>query len=117
MKNTAKLFKALSNEIRIKIMALLYQRELCVCDIEKILNINQTTASRHLTVLKYSGLVKDRRDGLWMYYSIIVPEDETSKRIFGCFDELTRKYPELRVKLKTINSCVDKRNNKRFKNG
>ena len=112
MKNTVKLFKALSNETRIRIMALLYQRELCVCEIEKILHINQTTASRHLIILKYSGLVKDRREGLWIYYSIVKPMDEIGKRIFGCFDELIKKYPELRVNLKTINSCVETSNKK-----
>jgi len=94
-------------------MALLSQNELCVCQIEKLLNINQTTASRHLIILKYSGLVKDRREGLWIYYSIVTPKDEIGKRIFRCFDELIKKYPELRVNLKTINSCVDKRNIKK----
>jgi len=44
MKNTAKIFKALSNDTRLRIMALLSQNELCVCQIEKLLNINQTTA-------------------------------------------------------------------------
>jgi len=112
MKKTAKIFKALSNDTRLRIMALLSQNELCVCQIEKLLNINQTTASRHLIILKYSELVKDRREGLWIYYSIVTPKDEIGKRIFGCFDELIKKYPELRVNLKTINSCVEKSNKK-----
>ena len=110
MKNTTKLFKVLSNEIRLGIMALLYQRELCVCEIEKILHINQTTASRHLTVLKYSGLVKNRREGLWIYYSIVAPEDEIGKKMFGCLGGLIKNYPELRINPKTINKCINKTN-------
>ena len=81
MKKTAKIFKALSNDTRLRIMALLSQNELCVCQIEKLLNINQTTASRHLIILKYSELVKDRREGLWIYNSIVKPKDEIGKSI------------------------------------
>ena len=105
MKNTVKIFKALSNETRIRIMALLYQRELCVCEIEKILHINQTTASRHLNILKYSGLVKDRREGLWIYYSIVKPMDEIGKRILGCFDDIIKNYTDLNIDKKILNNC------------
>ena len=108
MKNTSKLFKALSNDTRLRIMALLSQNELCVCQIEKLLNINQTTASRHLIILKYSGFVKDRREGLWIYYSIVTPKDEIGKRIFGCFNELVKKYPKLKINPKTIINCINK---------
>jgi len=112
MNNIAMIFKALSNNTRLKIMALLSQNELCVCQIESILKISQVMASRHLTILKHAGLVKNRRKGLWIYYSIIIPKDDIAKKVFGCFNELIRKYPELRVNLKTINSCVEKNNKK-----
>ena len=108
MENTTKLFNALSNDVRLKIMILLYQGELCVCQIEEILKINQTMASRHLNVLKYSGLVKGRREGLWIYYSIVMPTDKIGKTIFSCFNELVTKYPDLKVTKKTMKSCMDK---------
>jgi len=67
----AKLFKALSDETRLRIMALLLANgELCVCDLTATLQLPQSTVSRHLAYLRKSGLVRDRREGLWMYYSI-----------------------------------------------
>ncbi len=71
MKATAQIFKALSDETRLRIMALLVSgRELCVCDIMAALNLPQSTVSRHLSYLRNTGLVDDRRQGIWMYYRI-----------------------------------------------
>jgi ArsR family transcriptional regulator, arsenate/arsenite/antimonite-responsive transcriptional repressor len=71
MKLTANLFKALADETRLRILALLLdQEELCVCDIIAAVKLPQSTVSRHLAYLRKSGLVNDRRCGLWMYYSI-----------------------------------------------
>jgi ArsR family transcriptional regulator len=71
MKATAQLFKALSDETRLRIMALLADgRELCVCDIMAALELPQSTVSRHLSYLRNVGLVDDRRQGIWMYYKI-----------------------------------------------
>lgn len=63
--------KALSDETRLRIVNLLYERELCVCDIIKILNITQTKASRHLSYLKNNKLVKDRKEAQWSHYKLI----------------------------------------------
>ena len=69
MKATAQIFKALGDETRLRIMALLVSaRELCVCDIMAALNLPQSTVSRHLSYLRNAGLVVDRRQGIWMYY-------------------------------------------------
>lgn len=71
MKNTARMFKALADETRLRIIALLlHEGELCVCDIMAALNLPQSTTSRHLSYLKNSGWVDDRREGVWMYYSL-----------------------------------------------
>lgn len=71
MKTTARLFKALSDETRLRIMCLLVTGELCVCDLMAVLQLPQSTVSRHLAYLKNSGLVDDRRCGVWMYYSLV----------------------------------------------
>lgn len=68
MKTTAQLFKALSEEIRLRIINLLSTGELCVCDLVAILDLPQSTVSRHLAYLRNCGLISDRRDGIWMYY-------------------------------------------------
>ncbi len=71
MRQLIKIFKALSDETRLRILKILEARnELCVCEIMQALDISQSRASRNLGPLKDAGLVKDRRDGVWIYYSI-----------------------------------------------
>ena len=71
MKNHVQLFKTLADETRLRILILLYAKgELCVCDIIAALLLPQSTVSRHLAYLKKSATVIDRREGLWIYYSI-----------------------------------------------
>jgi len=64
------IYKALSDETRLRIVKLLEKGELCVCDIVAALHIAQPKASFHLGVLKEAGLIKDRREGKWMHYRI-----------------------------------------------
>lgn len=66
--------KALSEVTRLRILNLLYEKELCVCDIMEALQISQTKASRHLIYLKNAELVKDRKQAQWVYYSIALDE-------------------------------------------
>ena len=56
-------FKGLADQSRLRILNLLLQGELCVCDIRYVLEASQPNVSRHLTYLKSSGLVADRREG------------------------------------------------------
>lgn len=71
VKATAQIYKALGDETRLRIMALLVSgEELCVCDIMAALDLPQSTVSRHLSYLRNAGLVDDRRQGIWMYYRI-----------------------------------------------
>lgn len=71
MKTAAQIFKALGDETRLRIMALLMEgEELCVCDIVAALELPQSTVSRHLAHLRNVGLVDDRRRGVWMHYKV-----------------------------------------------
>ena len=70
MRDLVKVFKALSDCIRLRMLKLLQGRELCVCKIMQALDISQTRASRNLGVLKNAGFVVDRRQGLWVHYSV-----------------------------------------------
>lgn len=71
MKKLAAVLKALSDETRLSMMELLQRRgELCVCDFVHTLEITQSKASRHLRYLLNAGLLKDRRQGTWMYYRL-----------------------------------------------
>ncbi len=62
------LFKAFADETRLRILNLLSKQELCVNDLVKVLHIHQPKVSRHLTYLRYAGLVTSRRDGAKIYY-------------------------------------------------
>ena len=66
----AELFKIFGDSTRIKILYALLERELCVCDIAKLMDVTQSAVSHQLRVLKSSKLVKFRRDGKTVYYSL-----------------------------------------------
>lgn len=62
--------KALGEDTRLKIVLLLCQEEMCVCEMMTRLGLSQSSASHHLKVLKQAQLVNDRRDGKWIFYSL-----------------------------------------------
>jgi ArsR family transcriptional regulator len=70
MRNIVKVFKALSDETRLRILNVLLEREWCVCEVMQALEISQTRASRNLSVLYDAGLLKMHRDGCWVLYSV-----------------------------------------------
>jgi ArsR family transcriptional regulator len=67
---TQTVFKALSNEHRIRILEALRDGELCACEIQVVLDAPQSTVASHLGELKDAGLVNTRRQGKWTYYRI-----------------------------------------------
>ena len=67
---TRAVFKALSNEHRIRILEALRDGELCACEIQVVLDAPQSTVASHLSELKDAGLVNTRRQGKWTYYRI-----------------------------------------------
>ena len=70
MKKTSKLFKAFSDETRLRILKMLEARPLCVCEIQHVLKGSQPNVSHHLKTLAEAGLVDSKRDGLWIAYRI-----------------------------------------------
>lgn len=66
----ALLFKALSDETRLRIISQLSEQEKCACEILDSLSITQPTLSYHMKMLTESGLVKGRKDGSWMRYTV-----------------------------------------------
>ena len=83
MQEMAEMFKALSDETRVQILAsLLLHGELCVCDVEGALGITQSKSSRHLRYLLHAGLVQKRREGVWMHYRIARKPDARRKVLF-----------------------------------
>lgn len=71
MKQFSRIYKALADETRLRILVLLLEQgELCICDLMNALDMPQSTVSRHVAYMKNTGWLNDRRGGVWMYYSI-----------------------------------------------
>jgi len=83
----ATLFKALSDPARVAILATLArsEHEVCVCDFTSGLDLNQSTVSHHLRILKDAGLVESRRRGTWGYYSLA---DDARDRLEAALDSV-----------------------------
>lgn len=70
MRKTIELLKALADGTRLQILMLLSQREMAVCELIDALQLSQPAVSHHLKILKHVHLVKDNREGKWIFYSI-----------------------------------------------
>jgi ArsR family transcriptional regulator, arsenate/arsenite/antimonite-responsive transcriptional repressor len=79
MKGVEGYFKGLADITRLRIVNLLLRGELCGCDIQYVIGTSQSNVSRHLTYLKRSGLVQDRREGFRIYYRLL--EQDNSEHI------------------------------------
>ena len=76
----SRLFKALGDETRLRIVALLSHGELCVCHLHEALGLSQPNVSRQLSVLRAAGIVADRREGKWVHYRLRPQADPDCER-------------------------------------
>ena len=77
-----KLFKALSDPNRLRILKMLQYKPLCVCEVTSLLNLATSTVSKHLHILKEAGFIIEKKDGKWVYYFINNnPDDKRVTRI------------------------------------
>jgi ArsR family transcriptional regulator, arsenate/arsenite/antimonite-responsive transcriptional repressor len=92
-------FRAFSDRTRLRIMNLLHKRggrkELCVCDIIRVLDLPQAKVSRHLAYLRRSGLVSARREGQWMHYRLTKPQGSFHAKMLGCLRCCMAEVPQL----------------------
>jgi ArsR family transcriptional regulator len=107
------IFKALADENRIRILNLLRNGELCGCDVESVLGVKQSNASRHLNKLKMAGIIVSKKKSQWVYYRLsssifqrfpflsIIVNDEIEK-ISVCKEDL-----ELLKKIKASGKSCD----------
>jgi ArsR family transcriptional regulator, arsenate/arsenite/antimonite-responsive transcriptional repressor len=78
-----RVFRALADPTRLRIIGLLAGGEVCVCHIHESLRIPQPKTSRHLAYLRRAGLVETRRDGLWVHYRLAEPADATVRTVLN----------------------------------
>jgi len=98
-----RVFRALGDETRVRIVALLVHGELCVCHVEEALGLSQPNCSRQLGILKSAGIVDSRREGTWVYYRITEQEHasvtsvlEVLARTFGAERSLRADHTRLK---------------------
>ena len=77
------LFRALADRTRLRLLNLMGSDEVCVCYFVEVMRLNQPKISRHLAYLRRAGVVAARREGKWMHYRIVEPEDARAGRVFA----------------------------------
>jgi len=108
MESILRCLKALGDENRIRILMLLRQRELCVCQLMGVLGISQPLVSRHLSVLKAAGLVRARREGKLMYYSFTETARTGGKAgLLQLVADAVRDDARLARDLKRLRECTE----------
>ncbi|MGV3708982.1 MAG: ArsR/SmtB family transcription factor [Gemmatimonas sp.] len=101
LSRAVQLFHALSDETRLGILDMLRGGELCVCDLQSAFDAAQSRLSYHLKILKNAGLVADRVEGRWSYYSIV---PDAMSEVHDTVRTLATE-PGSRRKLKVMGSC------------
>jgi ArsR family transcriptional regulator, arsenate/arsenite/antimonite-responsive transcriptional repressor len=107
----SRLFKALADETRLRIVALLAHGELCVCHVESALELTQSNASRQLGILRNAGIVESRRELNWVYYRLGAQTDRDCDRQLRALVQVFAKHAVLKadvqrlLKVKGPKSC------------
>jgi ArsR family transcriptional regulator len=89
MRDLAEFFAVLGEPSRLAILALLTRHgEMCVCEIQEVLELSQSSASRHLKALRQAGLLVDRRVGTWVHYRVTPAPAPRQQQLLEVFDRL-----------------------------
>lgn len=94
MFDLAEFLKALSDETRLRIMALLFQKGMCVCEICDVIGESQPKVSRHLAKLRDAGLVRDERQSQWVFYYLNI-DNKTASEIMSTIIRNIVEHPIL----------------------
>jgi ArsR family transcriptional regulator len=95
-------FAALADRTRLRLLNLLRNGEVCTCFFADTLETNDPKISRHLAYLKRAGLVKGRRAGKWVHYSLVEPTDPAAKEIFDATLRMLANDPTLQYDLNRL---------------
>ncbi|MBL8860074.1 MAG: helix-turn-helix transcriptional regulator [Planctomycetes bacterium] len=90
-----RLIRAFAEPTRLRLLALLLEGEICVCDLTRALGVPQPTASRHLANLRRAGWVRVRKDGLWCHYSLAPATGPVHASLLECLAQCRAEMPEL----------------------
>jgi ArsR family transcriptional regulator len=96
------LFRAFADETRLRILNLLIERELCVCDLCEVLDEIQPKISRHLAYLRRAGLIIAREEGRWTFYRTTSQPTSIQRSLLACVGSCLREFEQLRRDLKWL---------------
>ncbi len=99
------IFKALSEESRLRILAILLQDEMCVCEIETCLKMTQSNVSRHLTALKSCGILDSYKKAQWAYYKISEKFKEENLHLWLYIVENLKENPIYKIDYELRQNC------------
>jgi ArsR family transcriptional regulator len=102
------LFRALADPTRLRLLNLIADKEICVCFFVEILGISQPKISRHLSYLRRAGIAAARRQGRWMHYRLVVPQDAVAASILKETLQHLRERPDMRRDDSRLNSACCK---------
>lgn len=99
------ILKALSDETRLRIFRMILNGDMCVCEIEKCLNLTQSNASRHLTVLKKAGILDSYKEAQWTYYKMAEPFKNEENLLFEYLKERVTLLPRYEEDQENFKNC------------
>jgi ArsR family transcriptional regulator len=98
-----RLFRALADRTRLRLLHLMAEQEICVCYFVTVIDVPQPKISRHLAYLRRAGIVAARREGKWMHYRLAVPRDAHAAAILKATLGALQQDKELRGDLQRFN--------------
>jgi len=99
------IFKALAEESRLRILNLLIQDEMCVCEIEECLDMTQSNVSRHLTALKQSGILDSYKHAQWTYYKISENFKQENLDLWLFLEKKLKDSPNYQIDIEECQKC------------
>ncbi|MHB1314237.1 MAG: ArsR/SmtB family transcription factor [Christensenellales bacterium] len=100
-----KIYRALADETRLRILSLVWQGELCVCEIVHALKITQSNASKHLAILREAGFITGRKRAQWMYYAMNEAFCREHAKLCGYLRGRLRVLPGYRQDRENLRAC------------
>ncbi len=97
LERAANVLKLLGDKTRLTIVAILKQRECCVCEFQEVFDMSQPSISQHLRKLKDAGMVKEERRGQWIYYSL-----NQKSELYELVETILEHVPDQTEKIKMI---------------
>jgi ArsR family transcriptional regulator, arsenate/arsenite/antimonite-responsive transcriptional repressor len=95
--DSIELFKAFADPVRLRLLNLLAEGEVCVCHLHEALDLPQSTVSRHLAYLRKRGLVHGRKEALWVHYRLAKANGELHRQLVACLGACFKEIETLKL--------------------